>query len=462
MRHKRKKLILHDWQRKAMKDFFDKGGLALNVDTGLGKSILAVALSIEALEKQDTVIIVTPPHLISDLKAKFEEFFPAILPSISIANKSNKVIKPHSINILSYNKFVLYSKEIEKSLKKTFSYTVIYDESHLAKSVSSKTYKFAIKITNKYNTKNLLTTATMMSNNNLDLFSPAYLASKELRAKFNSYYTFKDLYIETEIMYIASRQIHKPLKISDAGMNNFINPNITKLQNKLLLSASETIISCPSSKQVTAKLKQLKDYEITQIDFSKLTAIETNRLTNIIANPAGKFLQLANNFIYDEITNEAKYFKYKEKLDLLNSIVNTESTANKKGILFYFFKAELDKLQSFYAKNKRIYWHNNKKDIVGQITEFEQGKYDLFVMNIAAASTGIRFKETDYIVHFNIGWNTLAIKQADGRLNYNGRTKPYKIFRFETDNEELKYIGERVREKQNKAQQWKEEECLVK
>ena len=61
-------------------------------------------------------------------------------------------------------------------------------------------------------------------------------------------------------------------------------------------------------------------------------------------------------------------------------------------------------------------------------------------------------------MHFTITWNTLAIKQANGRLNYVGREKPYIIYNFVTGNEQLRYIGQRIKNTMNKAQDWKDQQ----
>ena len=450
-------LILKSWQHESIHNFFTNKGLALEGKTGTGKSIFLVALAIQALELGETVIIVSAPHLLDDLRAKFEEFFPTKLGNIIILDKKNKSISPNWINIISYNKFALYSKEILKSMNLLDLHTVIYDESHLLKNVGSKSYKAALKLSNIYNIKNLCTTATMQSNSNMDLFSPAHLASPDFRKEFGNFWEFTQRgNVKTELVYTATKQIQAPVAIHDFAMEKYINPNITVLGEVLEVKATEYTIVSPSSKQLEKKVVQLDDYDISNIDFNKLTAMETQRLLNTITNPSGKLLQLANNFLYDEITGEPKYFKYKEKLDLLNSIVNTEAGAGKKGVLFYFYKAEYDKIQEYYAKNKRIFYHDKDRNIMHQIREFEEGEFDLFIMNSASTSTGIRFKQSDYIIHFTTIWNSLTITQIDGRLNYSGRTSPYKIFRFTSGVRDLQYIEKRVKVKMDESKQWSE------
>lgn len=449
------KLILKEWQKEAIKSFYKNGGYALEAGTGTGKSVLIVALAMLAQsEKNETVVIVTAPHLIDDLLQKFNEFYPEVLSSIYVVNKEDKRIYNNKINIISYNKFALYTKEIVKTMNNKTDYVMIYDESHLIKSSKTKSFKLALKLSRMYKVKNLCTTATMQANSNLDLFSPAFLASDNFRQQYRGWYDFMQSNVETQKLYLASRQVNIPVKIYDSAMDYYINPNITVLDEVLEVKPNYTNVTSPYSKAIEKKIKQLEGEIDLDIDFSSLTATETTRVLNTLTNPAGKLLQLANNFIYDEVTGEPKYFKFKEKLDLLKSIVNTEASAGKKGILFYYYKAELEQIKKYYSKNKRIYYHNKKRNIVNQINEFEAGDFDLFIMNTASTSTGIRFKKSDYIIHFTIIWSSLNIIQINGRLNYIGRKTGYKIFNFKSGVEKLQYIENRVLEKQNEALNW--------
>ena len=456
-------LTLSKWQQEAYTEFFDKEGLALNVDTGLGKSILAVEIAKTVHYNKDTCIIVTPPHLIGDLVEKFTEFYKHIIGIINILNKNNKDIKTGKINIISYQKFIRYEKEILKSLSKKEKYYIIYDEAHMIKNPNSKGFKLAKKLTEKFDISNLCTTATMLSTSNIDLFTSTFLTNKELREEYEGWYDFRtrDNNVKHEKIYTAARQIQVPKSINEHAMKKWINPNIKVIKNSLLVKADYVQIYAPKAKQIDTQLSKMESIKNYDIIIKQLNAKEIERLKNTIKDPSGKALQLANNFYYDEIKGEANFFKYKEKLELLNSVIKTESEKNHKGILFYFYKSELNKLKEHFSKNKRIYYHNPKKDLVEQIKEFEEGNYDLFILNIASASTGVRFKQSSYIIHFTITWNTLSIKQANGRLNYVGREKPYTIYNFVAGNEQLRYIGKRIKETINKAEKWKTEQGEV-
>jgi len=456
-------LTLSKWQKEAHKEFFDKEGLALNVDTGLGKSILAVEIANTVNWSKETCIIVTPPHLIGDLVEKFTDFYKHIIGNINLLNKTNKQIQSRKINLISYQKFIRYEKEILKSMKRNEKYYIIYDEAHMIKNPNSKGFIFAKKLTEKFDVSNLCTTATMLSTSNIDLFTSTFLTNKELREEYKGWYDFRtrDNNVKHEKIYTAARQIQVPKSINKHAMKKWINPSIKVIKNSLLVKADYVQIYAPKAKQIDTQLDKMESIKNYNIIIKHLNAKEIERLKNTIKDPSGKALQLANNFYYDEIKGEAKYFKFKEKLELLNSVIKTEVEKNHKGILFYFYKAELEKLKEYFSKNKRIYYHNPKKDLVHQIKEFEEGKYDLFILNIASASTGIRFKHSSYIIHFTITWNTLTIKQANGRLNYVGREKPYTIYNFAAGNEQLRYIGKRIQTTMNKAEKWKTEQGEV-
>jgi len=452
------KIKLFEWQKDVIKKLFKIGGYALNSKTGAGKGILGVFAIGYALHQSKTVLLVCPIHLTSDWIKKIDEIIPKYNDNINVITKDNKDIIKDKINIISYNKLGRYSKDLIKN-KNLFNGLVILDESHHVKNVKSKSYKSILKIINKYNTINLLLSATMKTKSNLDLFAPVHLTNNNFR---NEYPTFWNLTKTSNLIfdekYVAGGDLRRiPIDFTETFFNDKINPCIYRPQFDMKDNVIFKDVYIKTNSILEKEFTRLDDGNIDEEKLNQMSAYQVQSYLNEIMNPHSKFLQLANNFIYKtdkDGNNIPKYFNYKYKLDMLNSVIENETLQNHKGLLYYFFQSEKDKLKENFKDNKNVYWFNSKKDVWKQIDEFESGNYTIFIANNKSLGEGVRFKLSHYIIMYSSIFDYGAIIQSHGRLGFNGRIDNYTIYNFRSDSKNVGYIEDVVQQKIKEANEF--------
>jgi len=203
--------------------------------------------------------------------------------------------------------------------------------------------------------------------------------------------------------------------------------------------------------QIRNEVKSVKN--LTKKDVMKITANEYMQLLNKINSPFAKYFQLVNGFVYDreKVSNDSGIkSKAKETLSIVNEEYNE---LGNKGLLVYFFKAELTTLTKVLGN--KAYYHNPTKDIQQQIREFENSKtHRVFVANIKSIGEGIRFKDTNYMIEFTTIYDYGVILQAQGRLRYVNRETPYKLYKIILDLPEVKEVLSNIDNKEYIKENW--------
>jgi len=412
-------------------------GLCLGCDTGMGKGVLGAWIA----DKLQNCLIICPPHLISDWQGKLSS-------EVNVLDKDNKVVVP-GINIISYNKFTLYDLDYQ-----TDNFFLILDEAHKVKNYKGKTFKKVIPMLDR-TVGQLLLSATFQSLSNVDLFAPSFITSKELRKTYRSFFDFSRANVDFDKIYIHKRVIEKPVNIKERAMKKYIKPQFfmaTYESAGLERPKSRVVdVTVPTNRALEGKIEGIKkeDFEIiAEKAVSELSPIEYQGLINVLANPHSKFAQLSNNIMYDLDKESYKYYNYPAKIDIVKSIMETEE--GNKGLLFFFFKAELDKLKKAFPG---AYFYNSSKNTDKQIAEFEKGKYKLFIANYAALGEGVRFKKSHYIVEFTLIYDYARVLQARGRLQYAGRKDTYRIYHLQLQSTVVQNLVDNIKRKQESIQE---------
>jgi len=427
------RLNLLEWQEQALtklKSTPKGGGLALWCDTGLGKGILGAYVA-EAIK--DTLII-CPPHLIEDWKEKLTK-------EANELTKDNLVMD-RGVNIISYNKFTKYSQDIYYREDKFF---LILDEAHKVKNFKSKTTKSVVKLLPKTSGQ-LLLSASFVTKNNVDLFAPAYICNPDLREKYGSLWAFGRANIEYDKIYVHKRIIEQPKAIRPRAYKQWIKPIffMASYETAKIERPEYTVVNVPvkGNSRLNRTIKAIEEEELLELsngrELTSLTAVEYQALLRLIANPHSKYAQISNNLMYN-IDGVATTFNYTAKIEKVKSIVDTE--VGNRGLLFYYYKAELDKLKKAFPD---AYFYDSRKNTQKQIEEFERSSKSLFIANYSALGEGVRFKKTHYIIEFTLIYDYAKILQARGRLQYVGRMDTYKIYHMQLKHQVVKAIVDNI------------------
>jgi len=390
-------------------------------DTGLGKGhFISSIIPLNSF-------IICPSHLVRDWQSKIEELQPTL--KINVIDKNNQNYDTDAVNICSLQKWRKYFDDHKKiGVTNQDNSMIVIDEAHMLKNPKSQSYKSAIKIVGKFKYSVSLS-ATFMTNTSVDLFTNAMLNSPEMRELFGwSWWKFKESNVDHDTVFLGSKRIEIPVSIKEQAMDQHIKPTyrVKSYKDAGLEDAARifTNIKIQSNRAINAQYKILVE-ETPSLEKALVMPIE--ELEKEVTKKAGlafKLNQLANNFIYED--EKAKLFNYKEKLDNLKSIVETEEG---KGIIFYQYKAERDQL--IKALGAKVMEYKN----YDSIAEFEASKKSVIIANYASIGTGIRFKKTDYIIEFSTNYDFGAVEQGRGRLRFVGRQKPYSIYSFTLQHE---------------------------
>jgi len=423
---------LYAWQKELLNKFIKDGGLAVQAPTGAGKGIMGAKL-IGTLYQSCYIntLVVCPPHLISDWTNKLMDEGIS-QDAIVELSKKQKGYQQGKINIISYNKMVLYANELFKTVP--MNTIVVYDEAHKLKNWKSKSARTALKLTNLANTRNFLISATLITKGNLDLFTIAQLSNKVFRAKYKTFWVFQQTgAVKVQRIFLSNRTVDKPMYIHDRPLKELVLKSIKFPTIKMDTPIEYIDIPIPVTKEVDKIIKRLGKENLAEELEQKMGELDMKQIQDYlhtIQNNHPKLLQLANNFYYEIGDGEPKFFKYNDKLAMVDSIVKTEAEANHKGILFYFYNAEYKKLVEKYQGKSNVYFFKRGVDVTKQINDFENGNYDLFIVNIASLGEGVRFKKTHYIIEFTTVLDYGRVIQGEGRLRYSGRKDGYKVYRL--------------------------------
>ncbi|XP_036398200.1 DNA excision repair protein ERCC-6-like [Megalops cyprinoides] len=173
---------LYDHQEEGLAFFykaFKEGqkGVTLADDMGLGKSIQVIAFLSGMIDMHmiKTVLLVSPTTLLKDWTDKLTAWAPGIkwksyncLQETSLKNL-RYVQKKGNVLLISYKKLLCNKKTFFSPNGDSFHWDcVIFDEAHMLKNVSTKTYKAASLINSKFR---ILLTGTPIQNNLYEMWS---------------------------------------------------------------------------------------------------------------------------------------------------------------------------------------------------------------------------------------------------------------------------------------------------
>jgi hypothetical protein len=137
------------------------------------------------------------------------------------------------------------------------------------------------------------------------------------------------------------------------------------------------------------------------------------------------------------LRKEVKYYDMDKKIDLLNSIV--ESNDGRKGFLTYYFEGEREVL----SKLPYVYMYEKISDI----EKFQKSNKSVLVSEVGQLGEGIRLKFCDYIVEFSLYYNLIDILQSRGRLGYAGRNDIVTIYSLMPSSKETDKITKIIKRK---------------
>ena len=449
---------LLNWQQEFLPVFKkNNGNMLLWCKTGLGKGVLTSYIA----SKLPMAFIVVPPHLIMDWVDKLSDWgYPLDKINVMKLGKKrsdkvrkgrknsslttdDKILQP-GVNIISISRFQLTTTELK--IPKIKNSILIVDECHRIRNYKANGFKRLNDIRDLFE-YTLMLSATPIGHNNVDLFAPAMLCNNEMRTKFKkSFYEFERENVHQKKVYLADgKSITQPDYIFEEALNKYIYPFIYRQSYESAgVQQPEYIyrnVSFDIEEKHITTFNALNSIDADVLDLETMPLDILENLVISIINKQPKFHQLCNCLLYTEDDDGVKteYFSMKEKIAMLNSIVDSEG--DRKGFLTYLFKGEREVL------SKLPYVYEYKE--ISDLEKFEKSDKKILICQQQQLGEGVRLKKSDYIIEFSLSYNFILIIQSRGRLGYANRSTPVIVYSFIPEIEEVKRITKSFNKKLN-------------
>lgn len=421
----------HDYQKYCVNKIILTKKLALFLDMGAGKSLITL-LAINHLKPNYHILIVAPKVVAQNTWAsEIDKWgFDLKYKSLIVNEKGNQLSKKKREDLLKTipdNKtptiyFVnveLFSKLVDFYGDKWPFAMVVIDESQRFKSHKSSRFKAMEKVIDRtYRT--ILLSGTPTPKGLHDLWSQIYILDKGKRLGKNIT-TFRNRWFRSisnnagiPISYIempnANKEIHDLIK--DIVVSVEVKVELPELYIKdHILKMSE--------KEEKLYKTFMKDY-VLELDGNVVEAKNAAVL-------AGKLSQLASGAIY---INDNKDYKVVHTLKCEMTEYLIENT-NGPVLIAYYFKSDLDMLESYFKKKKMKY------EVFDKSLEMEKrwNKREIPIMLLHPASGGVGTnlqQGSSTLIWYTVPWSLELYQQTNKRLYRQGQKETTYIHRLIT------------------------------
>ena len=392
-------MILRDYQIEIAKKGLDilkrYNLLYLAMQTRTGKTLTALTIC----KDFNNVIFVTKKKVIK-----------------SIENDYKKSGYRFNITIINYDSL--------HKIDDTFD-VVICDEAHClgAFPKPSKRTKELKRFT--INKPVIFLSATPAPESWSQLYHQFWISSFSQFEQYSNFYKWAHQFVNIKKKYLYNRELND---YTDAKKEliwqEIKHLFITKTQTDagFTISVDEEILYVKTSEIVKKVISTLLKNKIYIHDDLEIIADTAVKLMN-------KVHQLCSGSVIDEkgyqiLSNYKAEYLYNWNKD-------------KRIAIFYKFKSELEIIKNVF------------KNTTEDFTEFQSGKYDVFVGQFQSTREGIRLDKADAIVFFNIDYSYLSYEQARNRIASFERTKKAKLYWLFSDSGIEKRIYKTVKNKQD-------------
>lgn len=410
--------MLHDYQKKAVEFIRKTGKVALFLNTGLGKTLIALHA------RHGKTLVIAPARVAEYVWSK--EIDKWGLPLIYSIIKGNKVQRLKALEkfadiyIISRDNVVWLFES--KHLKWE---TIIIDE--LSSFKDSKTKRF--KALRKFKAKNVIgLTATPTSNKLIDIWAQMHLINKDLLGYKKD---FLAAYFTPILMngYVD----HIPKTHAKIGIYEQIKPNVMKMTKKEGLPEitynNEPIFLAKSERAYYEALK--RDF-IIEFKDQVVTAANSATLMN-------KLLQLTSGEVYAEDKQLVKV--HNQKIEALTNLIEAQN--GNPLVVFYAYKHEKRRIIELATKLKL---ELTERDFDG----WNDKKYDILLVHPASCAYGLNLqKGGSTIVWFTLTWSLELHEQANARLHRQGQTEPVVVKYMLVENSVDEYVLQCIKRKDN-------------
>jgi len=390
-------------------------GACLADDMGLGKTVQALAL-ILSRASQGATLVVAPTSVCANWQDEAEKFAPTLNP-ILFGGKNRKALLesagPMDLVVSSYG---LLQQEAELFQEKQWT-TIVLDEAQAIKNATTKRNRAAMALCGEFK---VITTGTPLENHLSELhalfsfIAPGLLGS---RKRFSEQFAVP---VERDGNKEARRRLRK-----------LVRPFI------LRRIKSEVLEELPARTDVVLKVS-MSEEEAAFYEAVRLQSMDT--LAEVSENPGENHLR-----ILAEITRLRQAACNPRlvmgdsgipsaKLEAFGDLVEELRATGHKALVFSQFVSHLNLIREFLDGKKIEYRYLDgstpAKARKKEVTAFQAGQGDLFLISLKAGGTGLNLTAADYVIHMDPWWNPAVEDQASDRAHRIGQERPVTVYRL--------------------------------
>ena len=396
---------MHAYQATSVDKIKSTPKCALFQQCGLGKT--ASALTAIADINPQRVLIVAPLRVAKTVwhnEAQKWEHLQHLTFSICVGTPAQRLTALQSDAQIHVINIDCLSWLVKDSAIKPKYDMIVFDEFSLLKSHSSQRFKSA-KALCKNIGRVVGLTGSPAANSIHDLWSQLFLLDSGERL-FKTVSAFRAQWFDVGY----NQYTFKP---KPSAMNEIT----AKIDDICLSMKAADYLDMPPVVHNEVMVDMSPAADVTYKEIRKELIVEIGKETIAVANAAvlvGKCIQIANGFLYDENKNALQL--HDAKIDALESII---SETNEPILLFYTFKADLEKIKSRFDYVQTLQDNSEQK-----VKDWNAGKIPLLACHPASAGHGLNLQQGgNVVVWYGLTHSLELFEQANARIHRQGQTK---------------------------------------
>ena len=398
--------LMFEYQREGLRHAVThfNGRCLIGDEMGLGKTLQAIAIMkyYRGVDKMERVLIVCPAYLRHNWKQEFNKWMPFLKPVL--IEKGNQSLEGWPL-IISYDLASVKADE----LKKLKIEMVICDESHYLKSHKTKRTKALTPVV-KAAKRAVFLTGTPALNRPSELYSQAHMLYPKTFPSFRKY----------AVRYCNAQM--SPLGFFDtSGMSN--NYELKWLCRKMFMirrTKDSVLKDLPekvrSEIYLDVKAKDLKPLKPGMKEWKELNYNITQM------EPCSDEIKSAS-FRRKCLISELFRLTSVAKTAIVCKVVNDLAESGVPFLVFCYHKELMTRLENTLSNYSYFRIDGNTPTAKRQemVNEFQDGQYQVAILSLLAASTGITLTRASMVVFAEMYWTPGVMLQAEDRVHRIGQ-----------------------------------------
>lgn len=445
-----KELLAH--QKKGINFVVGNNGIgALFWDTGTAKTRTALEIFSHYRAQQPCLklFVICPITLIESSWADdIREF-------TSFTYENLRKTQTCKSDILLINYETIITQKFKPVLRAIMSVKpmVVADESHRAKSYSSKTAKYLHAI-GDCTDKKIILTATPAPNSELEYWSQMRFVSKDILGDnfFKFRHRFFCLMRGKSAIPLAGVDKRMMLKMMQSGYKMQMLPGlektfIEKIKPYCMFVKKRDVLDLPDEVYLYRKIEMTPEQQrcYNEMKNNLVTELKGEEISVPLAlAKLSKLRQITSGFMYGN--DKALHFKFNPKMEELKNVI--EEIGSHRIIIFCQYKEEIREICKIFDKRAySLFSETGSKQEV--IDAFRASSNGLLVTHPLTAGVGLSFNNVDYCIFFSLSYSYLEYEQCKGRILRAGKKNRATYIHLLADNSIDEIIYKAVQRKED-------------